>query len=157
MAKKTGQENGAGRGNKTPVEIEAEFAAEYMRTGIAAVAARKVRISRFTGRDIATRLDLQPEFAQRRSAFLARGLDDVELALLDLVDTAHKRTKAKPVITEMGVSDNGPHWMRALTDLHRSLVARRKSDEPTPTGPVEIRISVGDPEQQKPEPDGGSG
>lgn len=139
------QANAPGRGHKTPADIEAIFATEYLRTGIVTQAAKKARISAFTGYEIADRLDQNEEFARRRKALFTRGLDEVEASLLDCVDTARKRIKAKPVITEVGVIDNGPNWMRSLTDLHRSLVARRKLEhdvapENKPQWPTEVHI-----------------
>lgn len=145
------RKNAPGRGNKTPADIEAVFAEEYLRTGIATIAAKKAGIPERTGREVAERLEENPDFAARRRALLTRGLDRVETMLIKSCETAAKRISKKPVVTEMGLADNGHHYLRALSDAHRSLVARRKMDhdvapENKQTGPVEVIFRFDDEE-----------
>ena len=159
MAKRDAERiNAPGRGNRTPPEVEAIFASEYLRTGIVSVSAKKAKIPQPTGYELANRLEEDPEFVKNRKALLTRGLDRVEAMLIRSCETAAKRVQKKIRVTPFGESDNGHHYLRALSDAHRSLTARCKIDhdiapENKPQWPAGLRITIDGQPETEPTPE----
>lgn len=131
------------RGVPTTNEQKDAFAAEYLRCGVVSVAARKVELPVRTAQDLAEALNADPVFAERRQAHRARILEAVTDSVMSLVElgTARAHDHA-PIETEMGYSDVGAPYLKAVADLGRTaeklarLASERKGE--LQTGPAII-------------------
>jgi hypothetical protein len=159
MAKrKSERTNAPGSGSRVTNELKAKFRTAYLRLGSVSAAAAAVKIPRTTCIPIADEAEADPVFVKARQDYLAHGLPRVEAMLIRSCEIAAKRVKKKPTVTKMGEFDNGHHYLRALSDAHRSLATRRKIDhdiapENKPAWPSGVRIIIDGVPEPEPEPD----
>jgi hypothetical protein len=138
--------NAPGRGRTIPNELIAKFRVEYLRSGSLSAAAHAVKLPPSSCQRLADAAEEDPTFVSARKLFLSRGLDRVEAMLIRAAELASERLEEGPVTDALGsIVDNGPQYFRGLSDAHRALAARRAKempDDPSKTGPVEVRITV---------------
>jgi hypothetical protein len=153
--KKSPLANAPGRGGRVSTQAKAKFLTEYLRLGIVTSAAKIAGLPRTTCITFADAAEDDPAFVAARRALLTRGLDRVETMLIRGCEVASERVERDPVPDDNGcVNDVGHQYLRAISDAHRSLVQRRKTEhdispENKNSGPVEINIRIaGEAENQ---------
>lgn len=156
------------QGVPTPDDKKLEFAAEYLRTGSPAQAARKAGLPERTGYDLADRLDEDPGFTERRSRLHARVLDRAEAAVVRAIDVLSDRIENATEILGGGkddrpvtVVDKAADYGRSIASLNDSLLKRRKLEDDVAArdkgkgneiGPVEVVVRMAQPKSE-PEPE----
>lgn len=98
---------------------------------------------------IAQELEAEPEFAQARQLLYTHALDRAEAAVMQTIDVCAERAQREPRDLPQGdsgisVHDKGSEYARALADLYRSILQRRKDTKPDTDKrePVEIVVRV---------------
>lgn len=115
------------QGVPTPESERAAFAAQYLKTLNASLAARLVGLEERTGRRLAEELDADPEFSdlvRKHRARLCEAASDAVLAMIPLA--VERAYECAPVVSEHGWSDIGAPYARAVADLGRTAKELRK-------------------------------
>ncbi len=142
------------QGSRTPVELEAQFRAEYLRLGNASESARILGIPDRTGRELGQRADKDPDFAEARRALYAGALDEIEALMMGVVRTAYKRHQddiEQPEVPDgfrgtVVVKDERPAYGRLVVDAHRASLSRKKFlvEKEGTVGAVKLEIELTD-------------
>jgi hypothetical protein len=118
------------RGQRTPDDKRAEFAAKFLELGNASEAARQVGLSVHTGVMLARELEADADFTKAREDIHARALAEGELLLMRGMRKASERIDGcEPSKLDNGAwSDIGAAYLKSLADAYKALVQRAKND-----------------------------
>lgn len=157
------------RGVKVTDDVKRRFAQRFLETGSVRLSAKHADLPERTAYDLADDLEADADFAAARKRLYDHAIDRAEAAVMRSIDVAAERVEQPPVPVPVGddedggariqIIDNGHNYARAVADLYRSLLMRRKNDHDMKpenkgeTGPVEVVIRMADAEK----PDGSSG
>lgn len=134
----------------SPAKV-AEFAAHYLYSGNASESAKAVGLPDRTGRDIARRLQDDPEFAEKRRLLRKNALDELVAARMRVTALALKRFEEDLQIPEVGegaivnIKDARPDYGKLVLDAEKNahnLAKIESGADPERPGKTEVHVHL---------------
>lgn len=133
-----------GRGHPTSLSVKEEFRAHYLYSGVASESARHVGIPERTGREFASELTGDPEFAAARRTLRAQALEEAVAMRRRVAEKALERFEGEAPMGE-GAIDRRPDFGKLVLEAEKNAHNLAKIDnplDPDKSGKTEVHIHM---------------